>query len=74
MNVRIIQIQTHCEFALLMCLYLTNPDSTEKNGGVGEDRTPDPLRARQVLSQLSYNPISNQCGILYRSILSFLYL
>ena len=26
-------------------------------GGAGEDRTPDPLRARQVLSQLSYNPI-----------------
>ena len=25
-------------------------------GGAGEDRTPDPLRARQVLSQLSYNP------------------
>ena len=26
-------------------------------GGVGEDRTPDPLRARQVLSQLSYDPL-----------------
>ena len=26
-------------------------------GGAGEDRTPDPLRARQVLSQLSYDPI-----------------
>ena len=25
-------------------------------GGAGEDRTPDPLRARQVLSQLSYDP------------------
>ena len=25
-------------------------------GGAGEIRTPDPLRARQVLSQLSYNP------------------
>src|SRR3990167_3779653 len=25
-------------------------------GGVEEDRTPDPLRARQVLSQLSYDP------------------
>ena len=27
-------------------------------GGDEEDRTPDPLRARQVLSQLSYTPIS----------------
>ena len=26
------------------------------NGGDKEDRTPDPLRARQVLSQLSYVP------------------
>ena len=28
------------------------------SGGDEEDRTPDPLRARQVLSQLSYTPIS----------------
>ena len=27
-------------------------------GGDEEDRTPDPLRARQVLSQLSYTPIN----------------
>ena len=27
-------------------------------GGDEEDRTPDPLRARQVLSQLSYTPIT----------------
>ena len=27
-------------------------------GGDEEDRTPDPLRARQVLSQLSYTPMS----------------
>ena len=27
------------------------------NGGDEEDRTPDPLRARQVLSQLSYTPM-----------------
>ena len=27
------------------------------HGGDEEDRTPDPLRARQVLSQLSYTPI-----------------
>ena len=28
----------------------------KKFGGAEEDRTPDPLRARQVLSQLSYDP------------------
>jgi hypothetical protein len=27
-----------------------------KNGGAEEDRTPDPLLAKQVLSQLSYSP------------------
>ena len=27
------------------------------SGGDEEDRTPDPLRAKQVLSQLSYTPI-----------------
>ena len=27
-----------------------------RRGGAEEDRTPDPLRARQVLSQLSYGP------------------
>ena len=26
------------------------------SGGAGRDRTGDPLRARQVLSQLSYSP------------------
>ncbi len=29
-------------------------------GGAGEDRTPDPLRARQVLSQLSYDPMRSR--------------
>ena len=28
-----------------------------RNGGAMRDRTADPLRARQVLSQLSYSPI-----------------
>ena len=28
-----------------------------KNGGTGENRTRDPLLARQMLSQLSYGPI-----------------
>ena len=34
------------------------------SGGDEEDRTPDPLRARQVLSQLSYTPIfSEGCAL-----------
>ena len=28
-----------------------------RSSGDEEDRTPDPLRARQVLSQLSYTPV-----------------
>lgn len=28
------------------------------SGGAEEDRTPDPLRAKQVLSQLSYGPLA----------------
>ena len=35
--------------------------SSSTPGGDEEDRTPDPLRARQVLSQLSYTPES--CGV-----------
>src|SRR6185437_19735 len=31
--------------------------SSNKFGGAEEDRTPDPLLAKQVLSQLSYSPI-----------------
>ena len=31
-------------------------------GGDEEDRTPDPLLARQVLSQLSYTPILQGLG------------
>ena len=31
--------------------------SLSRPGGDEEDRTPDPLRARQVLSQLSYTPM-----------------
>ena len=33
-------------------------NSTPSPGGDEEDRTPDPLRAKQVLSQLSYTPVS----------------
>ena len=35
--------------------------SSSTPGGDEEDRPPDPLRARQVLSQLSYTPES--CGV-----------
>jgi hypothetical protein len=57
-----------------MGFYLANP------GGAGEVRTPDPLRARQVLSQLSYNPFSPSgknsrnklCGHLKECLLSIL--
>ena len=38
-------------------LLKSHPVAQSTNGGDGEDRTPDPLRARQVLSQLSYTPI-----------------
>ena len=41
-------------------LALSCLDSTRADGGAEEDRTPDPLRARQVLSQLSYGPDSIQ--------------
>ena len=34
----------------------TSYHATLVYGGAEEDRTPDPLRARQVLSQLSYDP------------------
>ncbi len=40
-------------FQVLLTNYLI---FNERHGGAGEDRTPDPLRARQVLSQLSYDP------------------
>ena len=38
-------------------LVLINGARPSSRGGDEEDRTPDPLRARQVLSQLSYTPI-----------------
>ena len=37
--------------------------SKYKHGGDEEDRTPDPLRARQVLSQLSYTPIKMSASV-----------
>jgi len=45
-----------------MYFILTHPSTSQCSlarpyGGDEEDRTPDPLRARQVLSQLSYTPI-----------------
>ena len=40
-------------------------------GGDEEDRTPDPLRARQVLSQLSYTPIAGVRGLTAASLFAF---
>ena len=44
---------------LSLVRWLGSSSSTPR--GDEEDRTPDPLRARQVLSQLSYTPES--CGV-----------
>ena len=46
-------------------LLKSHPVAQSTNGGDEEDRTPDPLRARQVLSQLSYTPMSFQRILLY---------
>ena len=46
---------------LLHCLVFKVQEKNkfgDKNGGDERDRTADPLRARQVLSQLSYIPIT----------------
>jgi hypothetical protein len=51
MNFWLTQIKT---LFLLKCFDLNR--LLKRFGGAGEDRTPDPLRARQVLSQLSYDP------------------
>ena len=44
------------------------PITLKRVGGDEEDRTPDPLLARQVLSQLSYTPTGSQ-GFRYASVL-----
>ena len=44
-------------FALLSTTYIGLHPIRKKDGGDEENRTPDPLLARQVLSQLSYAPI-----------------
>ena len=40
-----------------------------RNGGAEEDRTPDLLRARQALSQLSYGPMVSSTSDVYLSVL-----
>ena len=45
-----------------------------RSGGDEEDRTPDPLRARQVLSQLSYTPILPGSGIAILFLIFFKFL
>ena len=49
---------SHHSFSLLSIYFVikTNPTKVG-NGGDEEIRTPDPLLARQVLSQLSYAPM-----------------
>ena len=44
--------------------------SKYKHGGDEEDRTPDPLRAKQVLSQLSYTPIESGTHLLSHTVSS----
>jgi hypothetical protein len=39
------------------CRHSSSSRSNGEVGGAEEDRTPDPLLAKQVLSQLSYSPI-----------------
>ena len=40
----------------IFCVRYTS--ATAKTGGASRDRTDDPLLAKQVLSQLSYGPVS----------------
>ena len=41
----------------------TCPDMIPELGGADRDRTGDPLLAKQVLSQLSYSPITGVVGL-----------
>ena len=57
-----------CDFPVRVPLHpLPHFTSRRKFGGDEEDRTPDPLLARQVLSQLSYTPTGLQ-GFRYASV------
>ncbi len=47
-----------CLVLFLSFTFITLCSFQGTNGGDEESRTPDPLLARQVLSQLSYAPIS----------------
>ena len=52
-------------YALLSRAFLWSTTAVRPHslvGGDEEDRTPDPLRARQVLSQLSYTPMIKGLG------------
>ena len=52
-------------------LLKSHPVAQSTTGGDEEDRTPDPLRARQVLSQLSYTPMSFSMYFIIHSVSNF---
>src|SRR5579859_1111479 len=49
-------LQPHSVIQPICHPVVQNTNTFEMIGGPGEDRTPDPLVANQVLSQLSYRP------------------
>ena len=56
----------HCSLFIVHCsLFIVAINykhiTINKLGGAEGDRTPDPLLAKQVLSQLSYSPILVHC-------------
>ena len=54
----------NCFLRGIFTLFLLYTFQGSKYGGDEENRTPDPLLARQVLSQLSYAPIFSCCCLL----------
>ena len=54
----------NCFLRGIFTLFLLYTFQGSKCGGDEENRTPDPLLARQVLSQLSYAPIFSCCCLL----------
>ena len=63
----------HLSYEPILGYHRLSVISLSSRGGDEEDRTPDPLRARQVLSQLSYTPIFSGFQGLCRSYLYSLF-